>query len=128
MRLRTARLANILFRAGRYEQAETRIRDVLRIHGPLPQFRAQLAYVLLEQARLKEAEIEALEAATAEPRDAGAVDVLVTVLLARGRPAEALPFILSKREQEPTAQNWIAHEAVAARLMGRPRYRELFGL
>ena len=119
-------LANILFRAGRYEQAEARIRDVLKAHGPLPQFRAQLAYVLLEQARLKEAEVEALEAATAEPRDAAAVDVLVTVLLARGRPAEALPFILTKRTQEPTAQNWIAHEALAARLMGRPRYRELF--
>jgi len=119
-------LASILFRAGRYEQAETRLRDVLKGHGPLPQFRAQLAYVLLEQGRLKEAESEALEAATAEPRDAGAVDVLVTVLLARGRPAEALPFILNKRAQEPTVQSWIAHEALAARLMGRPRYRELF--
>jgi Flp pilus assembly protein TadD len=119
-------LANILFRAGHYAQAETRIRDVLATHGPLPQFRTQLAYVLLEQARLQEAEAEALEAATAEPRNAGAVDVLVTVLLARGRPKEALPFILGKRAQEPTAQNWIAHEAVAARLMGRPRYGELF--
>jgi Flp pilus assembly protein TadD len=119
-------LANILFRAGHYAQAETRIRHVLETHGPLPQFRTQLAYVLLEQARLQEAEAEALEAATAEPRNPGAVDVLVTVLLARGRPEEALPFILGKRAQEPTAQNWIAHEAVVARLMGRPRYRELF--
>jgi Flp pilus assembly protein TadD len=119
-------LASILFRAGHYAQAETRIRGVLETHGSLPQFRTQLAYVLLEQARLQEAEAEALEAATAEPRNAGAVDVLVTVLLARGRPEEALPFILGKRAQEPTAQNWIAHEAVVARLMGRPRYRELF--
>jgi Flp pilus assembly protein TadD len=119
-------LANLLFRAGHYQQAETRIRDVLKRHGPVPQFRAQLAYVLLEQARLKEAEIEALEAATAEPRDSSAVDVLVTILLARGRPAEALPFILNKRAQEPQVQNWIAHEALAARLMGKPRYRELF--
>ena len=119
-------LASILFRAGHYAQAETRIRGVLESHGSLPRFRTQLAYVRLEQARLQEAEAEALEAATAEPRNAGAVDVLVTVLLARGRPEEALPFILGKRAQEPTAQNWIAHEAVAARLMGRPRYRELF--
>ena len=119
-------LANLLFRAGHYAQAETRIRHVLETHGPLPQFRTQLAYVLLEQARLPEAEAEALEAATADPRNAGAADVLVTVLLARGRPEEALPFILGKRAQEPTAQNWIAHEAVVARLMGRPRYRELF--
>jgi len=119
-------LASLLFRAGHYAQAETRIRGVIESHGPLPRFRTQLAYVLLEQSRLQEAEVEALEAATAEPRNAGAVDVLVTVLLARGRPEEALPFILGKRAQEPVAQNWIAHEALAARLMGRPRYRELF--
>jgi Flp pilus assembly protein TadD len=118
-------LASILFRAGHHGQAESRLRDVLGKHGSLPQFRTQLAYVLLEQARLQEAEAEALEAANAEPRNEGAVDVLVTVLLARSRPEEALPFILAKRAQEPMAQNWIAHEAVAARLMGRPRYREL---
>jgi Flp pilus assembly protein TadD len=121
-----AALATTLFRAGRFGQAETRIRDVLKRHGSLPEFRAQLAYVLLEQARLEEAEIEALESATAEPRNAGAVDVLITVLLARARPEEALPFILARRAQEPMVQNWIAHEAVAARLMGRPQYRELF--
>ena len=119
-------LASILFRAGHYAQAETRIRGVLETHGPLPQFRTQLAYVLLEQGRLPEAVAEALEAATAEPGTAVAADVLVTVLLARGRPEEALPFILRKRAQQPTAQNWIAHEAVVARLMGRPRYGELF--
>jgi Flp pilus assembly protein TadD len=119
-------LANILFRAGRYEQAETRLRDVLKQHGALPQIRAQLASVLLEQGRLKEAEEESLEAATADPRNAGAVNVLVTALLARARPEEALPFILTKRVQEPTVQTWIAHEAVAARLMRRPQYGELF--
>jgi Flp pilus assembly protein TadD len=121
-----AALANILFHAGHHERAESGLRDVLKTHGSLPQFHTQLAYVLLEQGRLKEAEIEALEAATAEPRNAAAVDVLVTALLARGRPDEALPFILSKRAQEPSVQSWIAHEAVAARLMGRPQYRELF--
>jgi Flp pilus assembly protein TadD len=122
----TSALAHVLFRAGRHEQAEARLRDALKTHGPLPQVRTQLAYVLLELGRLKEAETEALEAATAEPRNAGAVDSLVTVLLARARPEEALRFILTKRAQEPTVQNWIAHEAVAARLLGKPQYRELF--
>jgi Flp pilus assembly protein TadD len=119
-------LASILFRAGRQGQAEILLRDVLKKHGSPPQFRTQLAYVLLEQARFQEAEVEALEAANAESHNAGAVDVLVTALLARARPEEALPFVLAKRAQEPMAQNWIAHEAVTARLMGRPRYRELF--
>lgn len=119
-------LANLFFRAGLYERAETRIRDVLKTHGSLPRFRTQLAYVLLEQDRLQEAEVEALEAVGAEPRNSGAIDLLVTVLLARARPEEALPFILAKRTQEPSAQNWIAHEAIVARLMGRPRYGELF--
>jgi Flp pilus assembly protein TadD len=120
-----AALVQILFRAGRYAEAERRVRDLIKAHGPLPQLSAQLAYILLEQGQLKEAETAALEAMTANARDPGVVDVLVTVLLARARPEESLPFVLAKRAQEPTVQNWIAHEAVVARLMGRPQYHEL---
>jgi Flp pilus assembly protein TadD len=119
-------LAQILFRAGRHNEAERRLREVIKARGPTPAFNAQLAYVLLEQGRLKEAENEALEAMTLDARNAGAVDVLVSVLLARARPEEALPFILAKRSAEPTVQNWIAYEAVAARMMGRPQYQELY--
>jgi Flp pilus assembly protein TadD len=119
-------LTNILMRAGRHDQAEAKLRDLLKTHGPLPQFRSRLAQLLLEVGRLKEAEAEALEAATLQPRDGTTVDTLISVLLCRGRAAEAMPFIQSKRAQEPLNQNWIAHEAIAGRLLGQQQYRTLF--
>jgi Flp pilus assembly protein TadD len=117
---------SVLFRAGRHELAESRIRDVLKHSGALPEFRALLAQVLLEVGRLKEAELEALEAAAAQPRNSATVDILVSILLARGRAEDAQPFIRSQRALQPEDQTWIAHEATAARLLGEPAYRELF--
>jgi Flp pilus assembly protein TadD len=119
-------LGSILYRSGRHAKAEAHLRDLLSRHGPVPQLRALLAQVLLEMGSLKEAETEALEAAATQPRDGVTADILISVLLARGRPDEALPFILNKRAQEPLNQNWIAHEAIAGRLLGKPHYRELF--
>jgi Flp pilus assembly protein TadD len=119
-------LGSILYGSGRPGKAEAHLRDLLARHGPAPQLRALLAQVLLEIGNLKDAETEALEAAASQPRDGMAADILISVLLARGRPEEALPFILNKRAQEPLNQNWIAHEAIAGRLLGRPHYRELF--
>ena len=75
---------------------------------------------------LKEAEVEAAEAAIAKPQDARVIETLVSVLLARGRPDEAVPFIEKQRSRTPDDQGWIAYEATAARLMDRPLYRELY--
>jgi len=119
-------LCNVLFRAGRYEMAESRIRDVMAAKGALPLFRALLAQVLLEVGRLKEAEAEALEAAAAVPGDSEILDTVVSILLSRGRPEEAMQFIGTQRVREPGKQNWLAHEATAARLLGRPAYQDLF--
>jgi Flp pilus assembly protein TadD len=119
-------LGSILYRAGRYGEAESFLRDLMTRHGPLPQLRTLLAQLLLETGRLVEAETEALEAAAAQPRDGTTVDTLISVLLSRRRPEEALSFILAKRSQEPLNQNWIAHEAVALRLLGKPDHRALF--
>ena len=116
----------VLLRAGRYDLAESRLRDVLKARGSLPQFHSQLAQVLLEVGRLKEAEAEALEAAGAKPRNPATVDTLVAILLARGRADDALPFIRAQRALQPDVQSWIAYEATAARLLGQPIYRELF--
>jgi len=119
-------LCVVLLRAGRYDLAEAGLREVLASRGPLPQFRAALAWVLLELGQLKEAETEALEAAAALPRDSEVLDLVVSVLLSRGRPDDAWPFICAQRAREPHRQNWLAHEAIAARLLGRPIHRELF--
>jgi hypothetical protein len=47
-------------------------------------------------------------------------------LLSRGRADDARPFIRMQREREPTKQTWLAHEALAARLVGGAAYRDLF--
>jgi Flp pilus assembly protein TadD len=121
-----ALLCTLLFRAGRYELAESRIRDVFAAKGTLPQFRALLARVLLEVGRLQEAETEALEAAATQPGDSEILDIVVSILLSRGRAADALPFIRTQRAKEPGKQTWLAHEATAARLLGLPNYQDLF--
>jgi Flp pilus assembly protein TadD len=118
--------ASILYRSGNHSKAEAQLRNLMARHGALPQLRTQLAQMLLETGRLKEAETEALEAAGQQPRDGATLDTLVSVLLARGRPDEALSFILNKRVHEPLNQSWIAHEGIAGRLLGKPHHRELF--
>jgi Flp pilus assembly protein TadD len=117
--------ANVLWRAGALSGAESVCRDLLARRGPDPDVRVQLARVLQESGRLQEAELEALEAATAKPEDATIVETLVAILLSRGRPEDALPFIATQRSRDPDDQGWIAYEATTARLLDPPRYREL---
>ena len=94
--------------------------------GSSPDIRTALAEVLLEGGRLKEAENEALEAASARPDDARVIDILVTILLSRGRAQDALPFIRRQRERLPLGQGWIAYQATAARMLGDSLYQELY--
>ena len=125
---RTAQLllGVVLWRSGDLAGAESLYRDLLARKGPDPDVRAALAHVLQEAGRLKEAEVEASEAAIARPEDSATVSCLVAILLSRNRPQEALPFIRAQRAKYPEDQGWIAHEATAARLLGSPRYRELY--
>lgn len=119
-------LSLVLRRSGDLERAESILRDVVRSTGPSPDVRAALAEILLEGGRLKEAEVEALEAAGARPDDARFSDILVSILLARGRAQDALPFIRRQRELRPLGQSWIAYEATAARMLGQALYHELY--
>jgi Flp pilus assembly protein TadD len=121
-----ALLTRVLARAGQNEQAELRLAEAMKIVGPVPELRLLLSQVLREKERLPEAEAHALEAASALPGDSGVIENLVSILLSRGRPADAMPFIRTQRAREPQGQNWIAYEATAARLLGEPRYQELF--
>jgi len=119
-------LSQVLRRAGDLTRAEALLRDLMTRAGPAPIVRTALAEVLLEAGRLKEAEYEAAEAAGAQPGDPAIIDVLVTILLSRGRPDDALPFIRAQRARHPDSQGWIAYEATAARLLGDPLYQELY--
>lgn len=119
-------LSLVLRRSGDLQRAEGILRDVLQRVGPSPEVHAALAEVLLEGGRLKEAETAALEAAGARPDDARFSDILVSILLARGRAQDALPFIRRQRELAPLEQSWIAYQATAARMLGDPLYQELY--
>jgi tetratricopeptide (TPR) repeat protein len=117
--------ATVLRRAGDLTGAESLLRDLLGRSG-MPAARHILAEVLHESGRLKEAEVEALEAASALPEDPRVIECLVSVLLSRGKPEDAEPFIRAQRARNPLVQTWLAYEATAARLLDRPLYRELF--
>jgi Flp pilus assembly protein TadD len=119
-------LTRVLARAGKYDEAESRLGEALRRLGPVPELRLLMSQVLREKERLAEAEQHAAEAAAALPGDSAVIENLVSILLSRGRPDDALPFVRTQRAREPLAQNWLAYEATAARLLGDPRYQELF--
>jgi predicted Zn-dependent protease len=119
-------LGEVLRRVGDLQSTETLLRDILTRFGPLPEVRATLAAVLHDANRLKEAETEALDAAAALPRDPFVIEQLVAILLARGRPVDALPFVYAQRQRAPLDQGWIAYEATCARLMGHAHYAELY--
>lgn len=119
-------LGLLLRRAGDLPRAESMLRDLIRQHGSTPEACAALAEVLLESGQLEDAEIFALEAAEARPNDARCGDILVSILLSRGRARDALPFIKQQRQLNPLVQSWIAYEATAARMLGDSLYRELY--
>jgi tetratricopeptide (TPR) repeat protein len=119
-------LAALLLNAGRGDVAEGLLREELKRAGPVPRLRFMLSRVMREGGRLAEAETEALEAAAALPDEPGVVENLVSILLSRGRPNEAMAFIRTQRARMPGAQGWIAHEAIVARLLGQPLYGELY--
>jgi Flp pilus assembly protein TadD len=111
--------------AGLFDLAQTHLQRLMDHHGPLPALRAQLAQVLQVADRLPEAELQALAAAAGDPGSADIIETLVLIQLAGGKAAEAREHILRQRSGRPNAQNWLAYEASALRLLGDPAYRQL---
>jgi Flp pilus assembly protein TadD len=119
-------LGQLLWRSGNLVGAETLMHDLLKRHDANPRVQSALAGILLEQGMLREAEAQAVEAATTAPNDAEVIETLVTIMLARGCAADAVPFIDVQRRKNPDSQAWIAYEATAARALGNDRYHELY--
>jgi len=117
--------AEVLWRAGNLSGAETVLQDLLVRGLASPDVRSTLAAVLQEEGRLKEAESFATEAAAAQPADGVIVEILVSILLSRGLPEDAMPFIKTRLALTPDSQAWLAYEATAARLLDRDRYQYL---
>ncbi|MFT3906332.1 MAG: putative 2OG-Fe(II) oxygenase [Steroidobacteraceae bacterium] len=123
--LQTA-LAAVFNGAGRIDLAEQHLRRVLAGAGARADLRASLAHVLHQRGQLEDAHREASAAVSANPDDAVMVETLVLILLSLGRADEVLFLVGPQRSRAPLAQNWIAYEATAARLLGRDQYRELY--
>jgi uncharacterized protein (TIGR02466 family) len=119
-------LGDLLRRGDRLEEAEQTVRGLMAARGWLPQAGAALAVLLQEQGRLEEAVVEARRAQAALPEDPNAAENLIAILLQRGEAEEPWPLILRERKRTPLDQRWLAYEATAARLAGKPRYGELY--
>ena len=119
-------LGDLLRRGDRLEEAERTVRGLIAARGWLPQAGAALAVLLQEQGRLEEAVVEARRAQAALPDDPNAAENLIAILLQRGEAEEPWPLILRERKRAPLDQRWLAYEATAARLAGKPRYGELY--
>jgi Flp pilus assembly protein TadD len=117
--------ALIMRRAGDLGAAQIILRELIKTDDSASA-RAALAEVLHEGGQLEDAESLILEAVQREPKNPKFVEALVVILLARGRPQDAVPFIQAQRNKQPEDQGWLAYEATAARLLGHPRYGELY--
>lgn len=118
-------LSDVLRRAGDIAGAESLLRSLLA-RGSHPELHSALAAVLFESNRLSEAEAEALTAIQGAPRNVLTTELLVGIMLSRGRAEDAVPFIDIQRKRAPLDQGWIAYQATAARLLGKPEYQDLY--
>ena len=115
----------MLRRAGDLHGAEAHFRSMLSVVDSAG-VRSALAEVLHELGRPEDAKVEVLAAIAASPDDSIIVENAVAILLACGRPDQAMPYIQTQRARAPNGQGWIAYEATAARLLGMDIYPELY--
>ena len=87
---------------------------------------AELAAIHQEAGRYGEALACAQTLAAGSEKFGTHVDLIIDALMSLGRADEAMPYIEMGREELPLNQWYIAMEATAARLLGDPRYEELY--
>jgi tetratricopeptide (TPR) repeat protein len=87
---------------------------------------AELSAVHQESGRFEEALECARAVAEGQEGYGDYIDLLIDPLMSLGRADEAMPLIELAREAVPLNQWYIAMEATAARLLGDPRYEELY--
>lgn len=117
--------AQVLHGANRLDEAEEALKVAVAHCGSNPRLLGLLASVYQEAGRFEEALASAEAAVAASPDDRLLVDYVIDALMSLGRADEAMPLIESARKRVPNHQWYIAIEAVAARLLGDPRYEFL---
>ncbi len=118
-------VADIIRESGDLELAEKQCLELpnqLREH---PETQYILSSIYQEIGDADAARSTAEKAVKVNPHRNDMVDALICAQLMQGDAHSALQTLLPWRNREPEKQHWITHEAIALRLLGDSRYREL---
>ncbi len=109
-----APMALMAYQLGHVDVAEKLLRRTAAIGRDVPGFRSDLIQFLMERNRMDEAQVEVDKLAKADPEGMASTFMRGLVLLARGRAADALPF-LEKASTRPEAPPMLFQALAAAR-------------
>ncbi|WP_129781472.1 2OG-Fe(II) oxygenase family protein [Peristeroidobacter soli] len=118
--------ASLLRDAGRLSEATAAFQDAIAHCGEQPELLMGLALTAMDAGIPGQALAPAQAAVCARPDYLHGSTCLQSVLLSLGRADEAMPLIQRARALAPFHQEHIACEATAARMLGLPRYQELY--
>lgn len=118
--------ASLLRDAGKLPEATEAFRNAIAHCGEQPALLMGLALTAMDAGIPEQALAPAQAAIRAQPDYLHVSTCLQSVLLSLGRADEAMPLILQARRAAPMHQEHIACEATAARMLGLPKYCELY--
>jgi len=118
--------SQLLHAAGEYDKAYDVLNAFSEEHMRDKAVQSELSAVHQETGRYAEALACAENAAAGLEGYGGHIDLLLDPMMSLGRADEAMPLIELAREAAPMNQWYVALEATAARLLGDPRYEELY--
>jgi tetratricopeptide (TPR) repeat protein len=118
--------SQLLHAAGEYDKAYDVLNAFSEEHMRDKAVQSELSAVHQETGRYAEALACAENAAAGLGGYGAHIDLLLDPLMSLGRADEAMPLIELAREAAPLNQWYVALEATAARLLGDPRYEELY--
>ena len=118
--------SQLLHAAGEYDKAYDVLNAFSEEHMRDKAVQSELSAVHQETGRYAEALACAENAAAGLEGYGGHIDLLLDPMMSLGRADEAMPLIELAREAAPLNQWYVALEATAARLLGDPRYEELY--
>jgi tetratricopeptide (TPR) repeat protein len=118
--------ASLLRDAGRLPEAASAFQDAIAHCGEQPELLMGSALTAMDAGIPEQALAPAQAAVCAQPEYLHRSTCLQSILLSLGRADEAMPLILRARALAPFHQEHIACEATAARMLGLPRYQELY--
>lgn len=125
LQLRVAH-SQLLLAAGELDKAYKVLEDLNDTDVQDKAVQGELAAIHQEAGRYDDA-LRCAQAVAAGSESFGEhVDLIIDALMSLGRADEAMPYIEIARDEAPLNQWYVAMEATAARLLGDPRYEELY--